>query len=55
MLEKTLLLDLGIESMVEGTPLLPCTMCSKPVPNNDGSVEADIIPDNNIIRQMWSN
>ncbi len=30
-------------------------MCSKPVPNNVGSVEADIIPDNNIIRQIWSN
>ncbi len=43
-----------MESMVEGTPLLSF-MCSKPVPNNVGSVEADIIPDNNIIRQMWSN
>ncbi len=30
-------------------------VCSKPVPKNVGSVEADIIPDNNIIRQKMSN
>ncbi len=54
MLKKTLLLDLGMRVWWKELHCYPF-MCSKPVPNNVGSVEADIIPDNNIIRQMWSN
>ncbi len=50
---KTLLLDLGMRVWWKELHCYPF-MCSKPVPNNVGSVEADIIPDNNIIRQMWS-
>ncbi len=50
---KKLLLDLGMRVWWKELHCYPF-MCSKPVPNNVGSVEADIIPDNNI-RQMWSN